>query len=121
MRHFLKALLPLCLLLPLSANAAEPAFESWPELVNPFESTSGGGVMIDGYRPIIANGECRTDFTVKMPDGAVFENEAIFDAEMKQGGQHCRNGRWRTKDGSAQGTTPFELFIKDGVVRRIPT
>jgi hypothetical protein len=37
-----------------------------------------------------------------------------------QGGVHCANGKWRAKDGSASGTTSFEVFIKDGVVRRSP-
>jgi hypothetical protein len=103
-----------------SVRAQEPAYESWPRLVNPFESTSGGGVMIDGYKPVVSGNACNTDFSVKMPDGATFQNEITFDALPKQGGIHCANGKWRAKDGSAAGTTPFEMFIKDGVVRRSP-
>ncbi len=103
-----------------SVRAQEPAYESWPRLVNPFESTSGGGVMIDGYKPVVSGATCNTDFSVKMPDGATFLNEIVFDALPKQGGIHCANGKWRAKDGSASGTTPFEMFIKDGVVRRSP-
>jgi hypothetical protein len=98
----------------------EPVYESWPLLVNPFESTGGGGVMIDGYKPIVSGPSCTTDFSVKMPDGATFQNEITFDAIRKQGGTLCTNGKWRSKDGSASGTTPFEVFIKDGVVRRTP-
>jgi hypothetical protein len=37
-----------------------------------------------------------------------------------QGGTLCHNGKWRAKDGNATGTTPFRVFIKDGVTRRSP-
>ncbi|MGL5115723.1 MAG: hypothetical protein ACRC7G_11605 [Beijerinckiaceae bacterium] len=99
---------------------AQADMSQWPPLVNPFESTGGGGYMIDGYRPIVSEGRCLTDFSVKDPAGPVFQNEASFDAVPRDGGIWCMNGRWRAKDGSAQGTTPFEMFIKDGVVRRKP-
>ncbi len=102
------------------ASSAEPDYGSWPPLINPFESTSGGGVMIDGYRPVVSGRECLTDFTVRMPDGAVYENMIRFEAVPVQGGVLCTAGRWRAKDGSASGTTPFEVFIRDGVVRRSP-
>jgi hypothetical protein len=111
---------PLLLAGQAGAKAAEPDFGGWPPLVNPFESTGGGGIMIDGYRPVVAGDVCRTDFSVRMPDGAVFQNEIVFEARPIQGGIHCRNGKWRAKDGSASGTTPFEVFIKDGFVRRSP-
>jgi hypothetical protein len=121
MRRVMILALPATLgLLTGLAVQAETDMAKWPPLVNPFESTGGGGVMIDGYRPVVANGKCTTDFAVKMPDGATFQNEAAFDAVMRDGGVHCVNGTWRAKDGSAQGTTPFEMFIKDGVVRRKP-
>jgi hypothetical protein len=103
-----------------SVRSQEPVYESWPPLVNPFESTSGGGVMIDGYKPVVAGKVCTTDFSVKLPDGAKFENEITFDALPKQGGILCTAGKWRAKDGSNAGTTPFEVFIKDGVIRRSP-
>jgi hypothetical protein len=103
-----------------SAAAQEPAYESWPRLVNPFESTSGGGIMIDGYKPVVAGTTCTTDFAVKLPDGATFQNEITFDAVSKQGGILCTNGKWRAKQGDATGTTPFEVFIKDGIIRRSP-
>lgn len=101
-------------------RANEPRYESWPLLVNPFESTGGGGVMIDGYKPVVSGAVCTTDFSVRMPDGASFQNEITFEARTVQGGTLCTAGRWRAKDNSASGTTPFEVFIKDGTVRRSP-
>jgi hypothetical protein len=103
-----------------SVSAQTTDYGAWPPLVNPFESTGGGGVMIDGYRPVVAGERCTTDFSVRMPDGASFLNEIVFEARSVQGGTLCTNGRWRAKDGSASGTTPFEVFIRDGVVRRSP-
>lgn len=100
--------------------AADTDYGAWPLLTNPFESTGGGGVMIDGYKPVVAGRTCTTDFSVKMPDGAVYENEIVFEAKEIQGGVLCTAGRWRAKDGSASGTTPFEVFIRDGAVRRSP-
>lgn len=104
-----------------AADATED-FARWPELVNPFESTSGGGVMIDGYKPVIDGAFCRTDFSVKLPDQdkATIFSVVEFDARAVAGGILCENGRWHAKDGSAEGTTPFRVFIKDGIVRRPP-
>jgi len=98
----------------------EEDFSRWPVLVNPFESTSGGGVMIDGYKPVVDGSLCRTDFSVFIPgpSGGTFQNEVEFDARAVQGGILCTNGRWRAKDGSASGTTPFRVFIRAGVVHR---
>lgn len=102
-------------------NASNEDFSRWPELVNPFESTSGGGVMIDRYAPVIIGNTCRTDFSVTLPNnGGTFLNEVEFDAVPAQGGVLCTNGRWRAKDGSAEGTTPFRVFLKDGIARRPP-
>lgn len=109
------------ILIGMIAYARAENFAAWPVLVNPFESTGGGGVMIGGYNPVVAGALCRTDFSVTLPDGGgTFQNEAEFDAVPRDGGILCENGRWRAKDGSAQGTTPFRVFIKDGVVRRPP-
>jgi hypothetical protein len=105
---------------PPATFASEPDYRNWPVLVNPFESTGGGGVMIDGYKPIIVGSTCTTDFLVRMPDGASFLNEIVFEARTVQGGTLCTAGKWRAKDGSASGTTPFEVFLRDGVVRRSP-
>jgi len=108
-------------ILSISPSAfAQGALENWPVLVNPFPSTGGGGVMIDGYAPVVANKTCTTDFQALLPNGAVYPNSITFDAVETQGGILCTNGRWRAKDGSAEGTTPFQVFIKDGVVRRMP-
>jgi hypothetical protein len=113
-----------CLLAVLAiaspATANDRDFANWPLLVNPFESTGGGGVMIDGYNPVVMGTACTTDFSVRMPDGATFRNEIVFEARPMQGGTLCTAGRWRAKDGSASGTTPFEVFLRDGVVRRSP-
>lgn len=100
----------------------EEDFSRWPVLVNPFESTSGGGVMIDGYKPVVDGSLCRTDFSVTIPgpSGGTFLNEVEFDAKAVQGGILCANGRWRAKDGGASGTTPFRVFIRAGVVHRPP-
>ena len=103
-----------------SASAsAQPNYESWPVLKNPFPSTGGGGVMIDKYDPVVANGKCTTDFTA-IVDGKSYFNEVVFDAFPAAGGVLCTNGKWRAKDGSAEGTPPFEVFTKDGVKRMKP-
>jgi hypothetical protein len=107
------------------AAVARPAedYTQWPVLTNPFESTGGGGVMIDDYRPVVDGVLCRTDFTVRLPapGSEPLRNEVEFDAvPINGGGVLCINGRWRAKDGSASGTTPFRVFIKDGIVRRPP-
>lgn len=107
---------------PQAQNAPDEDFSRWPELVNPFESTSGGGVMIDRYAPVVVGKTCRTDFTVTLPNaGGTFLNEVTFDAIPTQGGILCSNGRWRAKDGSAEGTTPFRVFLKDGMAFRPPS
>ena len=100
--------------------SAEENYESWAVLKNPFESTGGGGVMIGEYNPIIVGNKCVTNFTATMPDGKVYYNVVEFETVDMQGGTLCTNGKWRARDGSASGTTPFRVFIKDGVVRRAP-
>lgn len=103
------------------AGTSSPAnYESWPLLQPKFPSTGGGGVMIHGYDPIVANSRCTTDFQAVLPDGAIYRNEVSFDAVPTAGGILCTNGKWRAKDGSAEGTTPFQVFIKDGVRRGMP-
>jgi hypothetical protein len=102
------------------AQSGPEAYESWPLLATEFPSTGGGGVMIRGYEPVVAAGRCITDFQAVLPDGAIYRNEVSFDAVPASGGVLCTNGKWRAKDGSAEGTTPFEVFIKDGVRRMKP-
>jgi hypothetical protein len=106
--------------LALHAASAQENYESWAILVNPFESTGGGGIMIGEYNPVVVGDKCRTNFTATEPGGKVYYNMVEFDAVPVQGGILCTNGKWRAADGSASGTTPFRVFIKDGVRRRSP-
>ena len=108
------------LLLAIAGASAQENYASWELLENPFESTGGGGIMIGGYDPVIVGDKCRTDFTATEPGGKVYYNKVEFDAVPAQGGTLCTNGKWRAADGSASGTTPFRVFIKDGVKRRSP-
>lgn len=123
-RHFASISVLVLMNFGLAAAQSESNedFANWPVLVNPFESTSGGGVMIDGYEPVVEGAHCRTDFSVKLPDQqrATIFSVVEFDARPVAGGILCENGRWRTKDGKDTGTTQFRVFIKDGIVRRPP-
>lgn len=105
--------------LPIAGSAQED-YTGWAQLVTPFESTGGGGIMIGGYNPISVTDRCRTDFTATEPGGKVYFNAIEFDVVQVQGGVLCTKGKWTAKDGSMSGTTPFRVFIKDGVVRRSP-
>jgi hypothetical protein len=106
----------------VAGASGQEAYDSWPILQNPFESTGGGGIMIGEYRPVIVGNKCTTEFTATEPGpgGKVYYNSIEFDTVEVQGGTLCTNGRWRSRDGSATGTTAFRVFIKDGVVRRSP-
>ncbi len=88
-------------------------------LKSTFPSTGGGGVMIKGYDPVIADGKCVTTF-MATDNGKVYFNIVEFETVAVQGGTLCTNGIWRARDGSSSGTTPFRVFIKDGIVRRAP-
>lgn len=112
------AMLALAMRPALSAPAEDHA--NWPLLTQPFESTGGGGIMIAEYRPVVFGKFCTTNFTATTPQGEVYYNGVDFDAVPVAGGTLCTNGRWHALDGSASGTTPFRVFIKDGVVRRQP-
>lgn len=98
----------------------EEAYETWPVLEPSFPSTGGGGIMIGEYRPVVAGSTCSTPFTATEPNGTVHRNVVEFDALPTRGGILCQNGRWRSADGAASGTTPFRVFIKDGVARGSP-
>lgn len=101
----------------LHGAGAQENFESWPPLSDPFPSTGGGGIMIHGYDPVVAGSTCTTAFRAVTPDGTTYHNSVVFEAAETQGGVLCHNGKWRSADGSASGTTPFRVFIKDGVKR----
>ena len=106
--------------LAASAAAAHENYAAWEVLKSPFESTGGGGIMIGAYDPVVVGDKCRTDFTATEPGGKVYYNKVEFDAVPAQGGILCTNGKWQAADGSASGTTPLRVFIKDGVKRRSP-
>lgn len=108
------ALLALC---TLPRSAAAEAYEAWPVLPPDFPSTGGGGIMIRGYAPVVTGATCTTPFTATEPNGTVHRNVVEFEAVPIAGGILCLNGRWRAQDGSANGTTPLQVFIKDGTVR----
>jgi hypothetical protein len=103
---------------------AQPAesenYASWRLHKPTFPSTGGNGVIIGEYYPVIAGDKCTTDFTATLADGKVYYNTVEFDAVPAQGGILCTNGRWRARDGSASGTTPYRVFFKDGVLRGSP-
>ena len=108
------------LALGITGAAAQENFESWPLHKSTFPSTGGNGIVIGEYNPVIVGNKCTTDFTATEPGGKVYYNSVAFDAVPAAGGTLCTNGRWRAKDGSATGTTPYRVFFKDGVVRGSP-
>lgn len=120
MRYPAAATLAAVISLAVAGASAQENYDSWDILKNPFPSTGGGGVMIGGYAPVIVGSKCVTDFTATEPNGTVYYNSIEFETVEVQGGTLCHNGKWRAKDGGATGTTPFRVFIKNGVVRRSP-
>lgn len=98
----------------------EEDYGSWRLHTPTFPSTGGNGVIIGAYHPVVAGDKCTTDFTATLADGKVYYNTVEFDAVPAQGGILCTNGRWRARDGSASGTTPYRVFLKDGVLRGSP-
>lgn len=106
--------------LTVTGAAAQENYESWALLQSTFESTGGGGIMIKEYNPVIVGNKCVTNFTATEPSGKIYYNMVEFDAVPAQGGILCTDGKWRAVDGSASGTTPLQVFIKNGVARRSP-
>lgn len=106
--------------LAMSTASAQENYESWPLMKSEFPSTGGGGIIIKDYDPVITGGKCVTDFSAHTPDGKAYYNVVEFEIVDVAGGKLCTNGKWRAKDGSASGTTPFRIFIKDGVRRSAP-
>jgi hypothetical protein len=92
-------------------------YEAWQPLADPFPSTGGGGIMIHDYDPVVSERQCTTKFRAVEPNGTTYHNSIVFEAVETQGGILCTNGRWRSADGSATGTTSFRVFIKGGVKR----
>ncbi|NGM19275.1 hypothetical protein G3576_04560 [Roseomonas stagni] len=122
-RSMLLASMVLALAPAGAALAQTPAdFAGWPVLERRFESTGGGGWIIDDYDPVRIGAECRTDFTAVSPTGERILNTVVFDAvPVRGGGVLCTNGRWRGRDGSGAGTTPLRVFIRaDGARFRSP-
>jgi hypothetical protein len=100
--------------------SAEEDYDGWPPLQRTFPSTGGGGIIIGEYNPVIVGDKCVTDFTATEPGSKVYYNIVEFDAVPAQGGTLCTNGKWRARDGSASGTTPYRVFFKNGVARGSP-
>jgi hypothetical protein len=119
MSRFAAAVLAL-LTMPALAQAPAEDFAAWAPLVDPFPSTGGGGIMIAGYRPVVAGAVCTTDFEAVETNGTRHRNTVVFDAVPVQGGILCTNGRWRSLTNDAAGTTPFRVFIRDGISRGSP-
>ena len=114
-------LLSLCAALPVAAQVTtQEEYGTWAVITDPFPSTGGGGIMIGGYRPVVSGAACTIDFTAIEPNGTIHRNSIVFDAAPAQGGILCTNGRWCFDDGSAEGTTPFRVFVRDGVARGHP-
>jgi len=104
----------------LAQTAPQENYDTWRLHTPTFGSTGGNGVIIGEYRPVISGDKCSTDFTATLADGKVYYNSVEFDAVPAQGGILCTNGRWRARDGSSSGTTPYRVFFKDGVMRGAP-
>lgn len=123
-----KLLFGAVLLLPLALgqHAAQAGaqmsetFDHWAKHVPNFPSTGGNGIMIGEYRPVVQGDTCSTDFTASEPGGKVYRNRVVFDAVPTQGGILCTNGRWHSLENDAKGTTPFRVFIRDGVTYASP-
>ena len=111
---------PALALLAITTASAQENFDRWELLKSEFESTGGGGIIIKEYNPVIAGDKCVTSFTATEPNGTIYYNIVEFEAVPVQGGTLCTNGKWRARDGSANGTTPLRVFIKDGISRRSP-
>ena len=105
----------------LAAGVVQAADLAAGEVIPPrFESTGGGGIMIDEYRPVVIGDRCVTRFTATTPQGQVFTNYALFTATPAEGGTRCTEGRFGAVDGSGGGTTPLRFFLKDNVMRQLP-
>lgn len=103
----------------LAAQAQDVS--GWTPLERRFESTGGGGWVIDEYDPVLVDGRCRTNFLALGPAGERAANIVEWEATPIPGGVLCRNGQWRGQDGQGSGTTPLQVFIRaDGARFRSP-
>lgn len=104
------------------AAIAQDRYDNWPLLKSTFPSTGGGGITIKGYDPVVTGTRCVTTFMAVEPgdNPNVYSNLIEFEAVPEQGGILCRNGKWRAFEGGATGTTPFRVFLKDGIWRGSP-
>ncbi len=100
--------------------SATEDYGNWPLHRRQFGSTGGGGVIIGEYDPVVNGAQCSTNFTATLADGTVLRNAVEFDAVPTQGGTLCTNGRWRSLENDARGTTPYQVFFRDGVARGWP-
>lgn len=112
----------LCSVGAVTPLAAGENFSDWPTLTSTFPSTGGAGIVIKGYDPVISGAKCTTTYMAVEPGPIpkVYPGLVEFDAVERQGGTLCHNGKWRAFDGSAEGTTPFRVYLKDGVFRGSP-
>jgi len=120
MRKTVAALLAVGMAAFSGAAFAQEDYSAWRLHTPTFGSTGGNGVIIGEYYPVIAGNMFNTFFTATLADGKVYYNTVEFDAVPEQGGILCTNGRWRARDGSSSGTTPYRVFFKDGVLRGSP-
>ena len=106
------------LLVPCVGQAADN-YSAWPVLTSTFPSTSGNGIIIKGYDPVITGNKCATTFMAVAPgdNPAVYPSYIEFEAVAKDGGTLCTNGKWRSMDNASSGTTPYQVYFKDGVFR----
>lgn len=117
----MRAIILAALAIPLGLAADAEDFNAWPLHTPRFESTSGGGVMIDDYNLVVIGDRCVTRFTATVPTGQVFASYVLFEARQVPGGILCDAGRWASVNGSDSGTTPYRVFLgADGVARRPP-
>jgi hypothetical protein len=98
-------------------RAADDNYASWPVLRSTFPSTSGNGIIIKGYDPVITGNKCVTTFMAveSGPNPNYYPSLIEFEAVPAQGGTLCQNGKWKPFGGAEGGTTPYRVFFKDGV------
>ncbi len=95
--------------------AAQPNYDSWPVLQNPFESTGGGGIMIGEYRPVVFGKFCTTNFTATTPKGEVYYNGVDFDAVPVAAARCAPRAAGVRSTAAPTARRRCEVFIKDGV------